>query len=81
MYADYRSAPRIRLTPDAPVGRLIGWRDILPNWNAVTLDLAERFGIDLHDPAVLARPWPGVRAMVLSLPNTPGSHLHNALRG
>lgn len=62
-------------------GRLIGWADILPHWDVVCLDLSERHRLDLHDPAVLARPWPGVRAMILSSLSDPDSRLSNALRG
>jgi hypothetical protein len=39
---------------------------LVTNWRLVIAELAER-GIDLYDPAVLARPWPGVRAMIFSL--------------
>lgn len=35
-------------------------------------DLGERYGIDLYDPVVLARPWPGVRTMIYSLINGSG---------
>lgn len=39
---------------------------LVNNWRLVVAELAER-GIDLYDPAVLARPWPGVRAVIFSL--------------
>jgi len=39
---------------------------IVTHWRLVVAELAER-GIDLYDPAVLARPWPGVRAVLFSL--------------
>lgn len=39
---------------------------IVTHWRLVIAELAER-GIDLYDPAVLARPWPGVRAVIFSL--------------
>jgi len=41
--------------------------------------MAERYGIDLYDPAVLSRPWPGVRIMIFGLINAPGA-LATALR-
>ena len=43
---------------------------IVTNWRLVVAELAER-GIDLYDPAVLARPWPGVRAVIFSLIDSP----------
>jgi len=43
---------------------------LITNWRLVVAELAER-GIDLYDPAVLARPWPGVRAMIFSLIDSP----------
>ena len=52
---------------------------VVTHWRLVVADLAERFGIDLYDPAVLARPWPGVRTMVFSLLEMPDSRLHAAL--
>jgi hypothetical protein len=39
---------------------------IVTHWRLVVAELAER-GIDLYDPAVLARPWPGVRTVIFSL--------------
>jgi len=39
---------------------------IVTHWRLVVAELAER-GIDMYDPAVLARPWPGVRAVIFSL--------------
>lgn len=51
-------------TPSADVdGSLLA---LVSNWRLVIADLAER-GIDLYDPAVLARPWPGVRTAIFSL--------------
>jgi hypothetical protein len=55
-------------TPDVVVdGSLLA---IVTNWRLVVAELAER-GIDLYDPAVLARPWPGVRAVIFSLIDSP----------
>jgi hypothetical protein len=48
-------------------GRAYDWPDIVPHWREVTLDLSEIHHIDLHDPAVRARPWPGVRTMIFGL--------------
>ncbi|POH63635.1 MULTISPECIES: hypothetical protein [Cryobacterium] len=55
-------------TPSADVdGSLLA---LVTNWRLVVAELAER-GIDLYDPAVLARPWPGVRAVIFSLIDSP----------
>lgn len=40
---------------------------LVTNWRLVVADLALHFHVDLYDPAVLARPWPGVRTMIFSL--------------
>jgi hypothetical protein len=42
-------------------------------------DLAQFFGVDLYDPAVLDRPWPGIRTMVFALLDMPESRLRRAL--
>lgn len=82
VFPDYRVPPALK--PAAPArtttGRSIWWADIVPHWDLVARDLADRFGIDLWDPVVLARPWPGVRTLVLGLLSEP-SRLANALRG
>ena len=57
-------------------GSLLG---IVTNWRLVVADLAQHFGVDLYDPAVLARPWPGVRIMIHSLLDMPESRLRRAL--
>ena len=44
---------------------------LVTNWKLVVADLASEFGVDLYDPAVLARPWPGVRTMIFSLIDSP----------
>jgi len=55
-------------TPAAEIdGSLLA---IVSNWRLVVAELAER-GIDMYDPAVLARPWPGVRAVIFSLIDSP----------
>ncbi|NHI16867.1 hypothetical protein [Microbacterium excoecariae] len=43
------------------------WLAILGAWRLVVADLALHFHVDLYDPAVLARPWPGIRTMIFSL--------------
>jgi len=42
------------------------WFALVSNWRLVVAELAER-GIDLYDPLILARPWPGIRAVIFSL--------------
>jgi hypothetical protein len=44
---------------------------LITNWKLVVADLAKEFGVDLYDPIVLARPWPGVRTMIFSLLDMP----------
>lgn len=56
------------------------WIDILTRWDLVICDLAEKYGIDLYDPAVRARPWPGVRTLIFGLLSDPSSRLHRALK-
>lgn len=38
-------------------------------------------GLNLHDPAVLASSWLGVRPLILDLINARDSRLYRALRG
>ncbi|UFU03433.1 hypothetical protein LQF12_02145 [Ruania suaedae] len=52
---------------------------IVSNWRCVVADLAEFFGVDLYDPAVLDRPWPGVRTMLFALFDKPESRLRRVL--
>lgn len=78
MYADYR-VPTDLKPKAAPTGRAYWWADIVSRWDLVALDLSERHHVDLHDPAVLARPWPGIRGMILGLLRV-DSHLATALR-
>lgn len=61
------------LKPEAPAAAAAkateidgSWLALVTNWRLVIAELAER-GIDLYDPAVLARPWPGIRAVIFSL--------------
>jgi hypothetical protein len=39
---------------------------IVSHWRLVVADLLDH-GIDLWDPAVRARPWPGIRTLIFSL--------------
>lgn len=39
---------------------------IVDHWRLVVADLLDA-GIDLWDPAVRARPWPGIRTKIFSL--------------
>lgn len=50
---------------------------LLTHWRIVVAELAER-GVDLYDPAVLARPWPGVRTLIFALIDSP-TRLRKAL--
>ena len=43
---------------------------LVTHWRLVVAELVER-GIDLYDPVVLARPWPGIRAAIYSLLDSP----------
>lgn len=44
---------------------------IICEWRIVIADLAKHYGIDLYDPAVRARPWPGIRTMIFALLDEP----------
>ncbi|GEM_PF-4586186 len=52
---------------------------IVTHWRVVVADLAQHFGVDLYDPAVLDRPWPGVRTMIFALLEMPESRLRRVL--
>ena len=52
---------------------------IVTHWRLVVADMAEHFTLDLYDPAVLGRPWPGVRTMIFALLDMPESRLRRAL--
>lgn len=90
MYPDYRTPPA-HVRPAAPSagptssvsaaepdidGSLIA---LVSNWRFVIADLLEHFHLDLYDPAVRARPWPGVRTAIFTLIDTPGTRLRRAL--
>lgn len=51
---------------------------LVTNWRLVVADMAKEYGVDLFDPTVLARPWPGVRTMIFSLLDSP-TRLREAL--
>ena len=52
---------------------------MVTHWRLVIADLAQHYRVDLYDPAVLTRPWPGVRTMLFSLLDMPESRLRAAL--
>lgn len=75
-YPDYRPIPE-RLKPSAATAVKTdeptidaSWLAIVQNWRIVIAELIER-GVDLYDPAVRARPWPGIRTMIFSLLDSP----------
>ena len=84
-YPDYRAVPA-ELLPDN-TARPAATADavtidasllaLVENWRIVVAELAER-GVDLYDPVVLARPWPGVRTLIFSLIDQP-TRLRQAL--
>jgi hypothetical protein len=43
---------------------------LVNHWQLVVAELAER-GVDLYDPAVRRRPWPGIRTLIFSLYDSP----------
>jgi hypothetical protein len=55
------------------------WSAITAQWDVVVAELAARYGVDLYDPAIRARPWPGVRTMIYALAGDPGTLLHRRL--
>lgn len=44
---------------------------LLSHWSLVVADLSRHHHVDLYDPAVLARPWVGIRTMIFSLLDEP----------
>jgi hypothetical protein len=58
-----------------------GWLHVLEHWDSVVWDMASKFRLDLYDPAVRARPWPGVRTLIFGLVDDPSTRLHRALIG
>jgi len=72
-YPDYRLPPELLAAPPdaAPSTEAAAvdgsWLAIVQQWRLVIADLQLHVGIDLYDPAVLARPMPGLRTAILSL--------------
>ena len=87
-YPDYRPVPpelrpaavtTTQSTDGKPAVEIDGsWLALVTHWRLVVADLSLHCGIDLYDPAVLARPWPGVRTMIHSLLDHP-TRLREAL--
>ncbi len=80
LYEDYR-LPAGLVRPQAPTGRHIGWDAILPHWRLVVADLARVYGVDADARSAGLRPWPPIRALILTLPGEPTSRLRHALGG
>lgn len=81
-YPAYRQLPEALRTPPAvtqekPV-QDVPWLHLVQHWSLVIADLSRHHGIDLYDPAVLARPWPGIRTLIFSLLDEP-TRLREAL--
>ena len=84
-YSDYRPIPQhlkpSHEGPASPTGKPqvdTSWLAIVRHWRIVVADLAREFHIDLYDPEVRRRPWPGVRTMIFSLIESP-TRLREAL--
>lgn len=84
-YSDYRRPPAdLAPKPAAPPSTSKpsdiddSWLAIVQQWRVVVAELM-REGVDLYDPVVLARPWPGVRTLIFSLLDT-SPRLRAALR-
>lgn len=77
-FPDYRSVPE-DLKPERlhVAEKLTGQAidltmlSLIREWRIVVADLARHYSLDLYDPAVLARPWPGVRTMIFALLEEP----------
>lgn len=83
-FPDYRPVPNnmkpAHEGPAAPSDKPqvdASWLAIVQQWRLVVAELMER-GIDLYDPAIRARPWPGVRTLIFSLLDSP-TRLREAL--
>jgi hypothetical protein len=65
--------------PEAPAAaRPAGEPDIdwsllglITHWRLVVAEMSRVHHVDLYDPVVLARPWPGVRTLIFSLIDSP----------
>lgn len=51
----------------------------MTHWRLVVADFLSIYHLDLYDPAVLARPWPGIRTALFALFENPDSLLRRAL--
>lgn len=51
---------------------------LVSHWRVVVAELILH-GIDMYDPVVRARPWPGVRTAIFALIDSPGSMLRAVL--
>ncbi len=76
MPANLRPSPTAPPSKEAEIDT--SWFAIVQHWRIVVAELM-REGVDLYDPAVLARPWLGVRALIFSLLET-SPRLRAALR-
>ena len=82
LYREYRPVPLAAQQAEAPAtrppvdGSLLA---IVEHWRYVIADLLTIYHLDLYDPAVLARPWPGVRTAIFALLDHPDSRLRVAL--
>lgn len=52
---------------------------LVTHWHLVVVDMLSIYGMDLYDPALLARPWLGVRSAIEALYTHPDSRLRRAL--
>jgi hypothetical protein len=72
-YPDYnipdhlREAAPTASSPSPTSVRPVSWLWLVEHWRTIVADLPLHCGIDLYDPAVRARPFPGVRTMIFSL--------------
>lgn len=79
-YSDYRRPPEhLRPAPAKVAGPEIDGSilAIVTHWRLVIAELAER-GVNVYDSTVRASPWPGVRALIFSLIDSP-TRLREAL--
>ena len=85
-FPDYRTPPadvRPEAVSEAPAAgsgdvdyTILG---LVSHWRVVVAEMLLRGGVDLYDPVVRARPWPGVRTAIFALIDTPGSMLRAVL--
>ncbi len=77
-FPDYRGVPdelrpeRLQVAEKVPGQQIdLTMLSLIREWRTVIADLARHYHVDLYDPAVLARPWPGVRTMIFALLEEP----------